>query len=465
MFEVIIGIEIHLQLSTKTKMFSPAKIDFNALPNTTVSYIDLAYPGTLPQVNKQAVINAIKLAKALNMQIDDVLKFDRKNYFYTDLPKGFQITQQFHPIGRNGKLSLNVNGKNKIVEIERIHLEEDTARQHHEGDFTFIDYNRAGIPLIEIVTKPVIHDADTAVKYIETIRQIALSQNISNAKMEQGSLRADINLSLRFKGDKRLGTKVEIKNINTLSNVKTAIEFEIKEQQRKLLANEKIMQCTKRFNEKTQQNILMRLKSDAVDYKYFPEPNIPYIKLSSDLISSAKLAELPWEKEERYKKANINEIYLNRLVNDQKLSQIFDNIDFEDLDKKSKIFFNEFVAYANLNQKHLSEINFNLQDISTSMELLEKGVISGKQLKKLVPLLENNQQNLMQLIKENDLMQISDEKILTDIINKILTPQDKLDYIQNPEKQIRMIVGKVMKETKSKANPVLTNELILKLLK
>lgn len=464
MFEVIIGIEIHLQLSTKTKMFSPAPINFDAKANSDVSYIDLAYPGTLPQVNEQAVISALKLAKALDMEIDDVLRFDRKNYFYPDLPKGFQITQQFHPLGRNGKLKLEVNGEQKIVEIERIHLEEDTARQHHEGEFTFIDYNRAGIPLIEIVTKPVIHDAQTAVKYIETIRQIALSQKISNAKMEQGSLRADINLSLRYKGDERYGTKVEIKNINTLSNVKSAIEFEIEQQKKKILANEKIVQCTKRFDEKTKQNILMRLKLDAIDYKYFPEPNIPNIRLSEQMINSIKLNELPWEKEERYKKANINEIYLNRLLNDWELSQIFDDIKFDDLDKKSKIFFNEFVAYANSKQKHLSQINFNLEDISNCITLLEKGIISNKQLKWLVPLLENNTQDLMQLIKQNDLMQISDEQFLSSIIKRILTPNDQVAYAQNPEKHIKVIVGKVMKETKSKANPILTNELIKKML-
>ncbi|MGV2392830.1 UNVERIFIED_CONTAM: Asp-tRNA(Asn)/Glu-tRNA(Gln) amidotransferase subunit GatB [Campylobacter lari] len=291
-FEVIIGIEIHLELNTKTKMFSPAKIDFDAEPNTCVNQIDLAYPGTLPLVNKEAVISGIKLAKALNMTIDDELHFDRKNYFYTDLPKGYQITQFYRPIGSEGYVEIDVDGQKKKIQVERIHLEEDTARQHH-GEITMLDYNRAGVPLIEIVTHPVLRSADEAVAYVDMIRRIALSLNISTAKMEQGSLRADINISLRPKGYKGFGTKIEIKNMNSFRAIKNAIEFEIEHQKNLILNHQEILQQTKRYDESTQSTVVMRTKTGEVDYKYFPEPNIPFIKLSKEFIDNVKLDELP----------------------------------------------------------------------------------------------------------------------------------------------------------------------------
>ena len=281
-FEMVIGIEIHLELNTKTKMFSAIKNDFYAEPNTLVSPIDLGYPGTLPTVNKEAVIKAIKLAKALNMEIDNELHFDRKNYFYTDLPKGFQITQQFRPIGKNGIVFLEKDNNIKKIRIERIHLEEDTARQLHNEDETMINYNRAGIPLIEIVTMPDIRSAEEAVKYVDFIRQSALFLGISDAIMAQGSLRADINLSMRMLGSNDFGTKVEIKNLNSLNNIAKAIEFESKLQIEKILNNEEILQETKRFDESSQKTISLRNKTDSIDYKYFPEPNIPIIKLDKE---------------------------------------------------------------------------------------------------------------------------------------------------------------------------------------
>lgn len=460
-FETIIGIEIHLELNTKTKMFSGALIDFDAEPNTKVTHVDIAYPGTLPVVNKQAVISGIKLAKALNMKIDDLLRFDRKNYFYTDLPKGFQITQQFHPIGSEGKLDILVENELKTIQIERIHLEEDTARQHHLNDDTYIDYNRAGIPLIEIVTHPVMHSAEEAARYVDTIRQIALSQNISDARMEQGSLRADVNLSLRPLGSNVLGTKVEIKNINTISNIKSAIENEIAIQTQKLLRNEKILQQTKRFDESTKTNVVMRTKTGAVDYKYFREPNIPTIKLEKEFIDSVELSELPWEKQARYESAQMNPIYLNSLLNDYPLSAMFDSIEYDDLDKKSKIFFNEFVAYANANKVHLTQLNIRSQDIKEAIELADQGMISGKQLKQLVELLPNNTEKVLNIVEKNNLMQISDPIVLNKFIDQIINEDIKIQYSENPERTIRSLLGQMMKLSQAKANPVLSNKLIV----
>lgn len=277
--EVVIGIENHVELKTKTKMFSPGPITFGAPPNTSVNEIDLGYPGTLPSVNGEGVRLAVLAAHALDMTIDPLLIFDRKNYFYPDLPKGFQITQQFHPIGREGKLKIAVDGIVKNVAIERLHIEEDTAKQIHKGDYTYIDYNRSGIGLIEIVTKPVLRSANQAVAYVEKLRETLLYLGVSDVKMNEGSLRCDVNISLRPYGSDIFGSKVEIKNLNSLMNMRKAIEFEVDRQTQLLLQNQIVNQETRRFDEATQTTVGMRSKADAIDYRYFAEPNLAPIAL------------------------------------------------------------------------------------------------------------------------------------------------------------------------------------------
>lgn len=277
-FEVIIGIEIHIELNTRTKMFSSAANDFHAEHNTQASVVDLAYPGTLPVVNKGTVERAIKFAKALNMEIDSELHFDRKNYFYPDLPKGFQITQDRRPIAKKGEIPIS----NRKIAIQHFHLEEDTAKTINEDGKTLLNYNRAGVPLIEIVTEPVIRSSKEAVEYIEAIRSLANSLGISDAKMEEGSLRADINISLRPYGVETFGTKVEIKNLNSLANVEKGIVDEIAKQSKALIRGEEILQATKRFDETKQETVIMRVKTGAADYKFFAEPNIPPIALDKE---------------------------------------------------------------------------------------------------------------------------------------------------------------------------------------
>lgn len=463
-FETIIGIEIHLELNTKTKMFSPAKIDFNAVPNTTINQIDLGYPGTLPLINKQAVIFAIKLAKALNMNIDSEMHFDRKNYFYPDLPKGFQITQFFRPIGSNGEIIIDLE-TNKKVQIERIHLEEDTARQHH-GTHTKLDYNRAGTPLIEIVTTPCIRSAKEAVAYVSMIRQCALALGISDAKMEEGSLRADINISLRPKGVEKFGTKVEIKNINSFKSIAKAIENEIEIQTKKLRTGEKILQQTKRFDLDTQSNIVMRTKTGEVDYKYFPEPNIPFIKLSDKFIEDVELSELPWEKVKRYKESNIQQIYINSLVNDIDLAQYFDSIQYTDRDKLSKLFFAEVVSLANSLQKNVVELGIKTTDLEQAISYLDEELISGRSFKKLVPLLQNNSKNVLELIKDNKLEQISDTSTITKWVNEIIEQNEKVvsEYTSRPERVLKMIQGSLMKISGGQVNPTKAIQIVEQIL-
>lgn len=461
-FETIIGIEIHVELKTNTKMFSPAKIDFSAQPNTCANQIDLGYPGTLPQVNKQAVQFAIALAKALKMEIDDELHFDRKNYFYPDLPKGYQITQFYRPIGSNGSLTIKTSQGTKDIKIERIHLEEDTAKQNHIDGTTKLDYNRAGVPLIEIVTYPVIHSAEEAVAYIDMIRKTVSCLEISDGKLEEGSLRADINISLRPFGTEKFGTKVEIKNMNSLSNVKKAIEFEQKIQSEKLLKNEIILQQTKRFDAATNSNIVMRTKTGTVDYKYFPDPNIPFIKLSQKFIDDVKLKELPFEKEQRYLDSNIQNIYVQTLVDDLELAKYFDSIEYPDKEKLAKLFFAEVVSLANAKETHVTKLGIDPSNLTYSINLLDQGIISGKSIKKLIPLLAGYPKgNLDQLLEEHKLKQISDPEQIRNIVVDIINTNEALvaEYPSRPERVLKFVLGSLMKQTGGQVNPILSDQI------
>ncbi|MGL5592033.1 MAG: Asp-tRNA(Asn)/Glu-tRNA(Gln) amidotransferase subunit GatB [Metamycoplasmataceae bacterium] len=466
-FEVVIGIEIHLELNTKTKLFSSARNDFHSLPNTNVNVIDLGYPGTLPSLNKEAVVKAIKLAKSLNMNIDNELHFDRKNYYYTDIPKGFQITQQFRPIGKNGILTLFLdNGKTKDVRINRIHIEEDTARQIHTATETFINYNRAGIPLIEIVSEAEINSAEEAVSYIDSIRTIALFLNISDSKMSEGSLRADINLSLRMLGDKKLGQKVEIKNINSLNNVKKAIEFEINCQTKKIMKGVKIKQETKRFDESTSENIVMREKTDDIDYKYFKEPNIPPIILDRTWVDQIVLDELPWEKRQRYKNDGIPESYIELLINNLTASAFFDSIKYENREVLAKFFFSEVMQLAKISNTEVQNLGIKQKDITDLIDLSISNVISGKQLKEFFPKLINLKISVRELIEQDGSKQISDYENLSTLINDIIRKNSNLkeEFIERRERCIKFVMGQLMKITKGQANPVISTEITIKAL-
>ena len=457
-FEVVIGIEIHIELNTKTKMFSSAPNTFGDEENTNVSATDIAYPGTMPVVNKQAIVKAIKLAKALNMKIDDLVRFDRKNYFYPDLPKGFQITQQNFPIGSSGKLS--VNGRN--LTIERIHLEEDTAKAFHKGESTLLNYNRAGVPLIEIVSDPVIKSAEEAANYIETIRDIAIALDISDAKMEEGSMRADINISIKKPSDKVLGTKVEIKNLNSISNVRKAIFHEIEVQTKEVTEGREIIQSTKRFDESIQKTVVMRVKKDALDYRYIPEPNIPPIKLSKKFIDDIKIEELPGAIKERYIKLSVEEKYAQLLSVDPALNKYFDLIEFTDKSKVAKLIFSDVMALANTNKIKVEQLNIEPSQITELLNKIKSGEISGKQSKIIIPLLVDGKNTVSKIIKEKGMKQISDEKILTEMVLTII--KDNKDFIKQnetrPERVIKYILGQVMKVSKGQANPALVSKIV-----
>ncbi|MGL5438235.1 MAG: Asp-tRNA(Asn)/Glu-tRNA(Gln) amidotransferase subunit GatB [Metamycoplasmataceae bacterium] len=466
-FESVIGIEIHLELNTKTKLFSSAENNFESLPNTTVSLIDLAFPGTLPSLNKEAVIKAIKLAKVLNMKIDNELHFDRKHYFYTDIPKCFQITQQFRPIAKNGNILIkDEENKEKKIRINRIHIEEDTARQIHKGDNTYINYNRAGVPLIEIVSEPDLRSAHEVVEYVSNISLIAKYLDISDAIMAKGSLRVDINLSTRKIGDKEFGTKVEIKNLNSLNNIRKAIELESEKQIKQILASSIIKQETKRFSEEQNDLVSMRVKDNNIDYKYFPEPNIPVVVLEQSFIDSINVPELPDQIEKRMKANGISEQYISIFAKDIEAREYFEKIKTNNSEEWAKVFFAEIVPLAKKENCSLNELKIKISDLQEAISLYNKSKLNRKQLKQLIPLLLNAKKTVEEIIKENNLVfTISNDELIA-FIKQIITENKDLkdNYKINQDRCIKFVFGKIMQKFNGNIDIKSAKEIIISLL-
>ena len=470
-FEAVIGLEIHVEMKTKSKMFSSGRVSYGDDPNTNISPLDIAFPGTLPTVNKQAVINAIRVSNALHMTIDDLIMFDRKNYFYSDLPKGYQITQQFRPIGKEGYLEVETSNGKKKIGIERLHMEEDTCKQLHSWDFSLLDYNRAGIPLIEIVSKPDIRSGEEAMKYVEKIRSIVTFLDVSDGKMEEGSLRCDVNISLREKGANKFGTKVEIKNLNSISNIQKAIDFEISQQAIILECGGKVIQETKRFDEGTKETVTMRLKTDAVDYKYFVEPNIPPIQLSKEFIKNAidTSPELAESKLERYKNLGLSEYDSSILINNKDVSNYFDYAIKAGGNPKllANWVIGDIQSILNKEDISIKEFKVSPEHLSELVKAIEEGKVSNKQARELFTKMQENNASPNSLIKETGTTLISDESALIGIINQVLdnNSQSIIDYKNGKDRALGFLVGQVMKLTQGKANPALTSKLLIEELK
>ena len=466
-FEAVIGLEIHVETKTISKMFSCGPVSFGADPNTNVNIVDMAFPGTMPRVNKQAVINAIRVSNALHMAIDDTVMFERKNYFYSDLPKGYQITQQFRPIGSNGYLIIQTSQGEKKIGIERLHMEEDTCKQLHSWDFSLLDYNRAGIPLIEIVSRPEMRSGEEAAKYVEKIRSIVSFLDVSDGKMEEGSLRCDVNISLREKGTEKFGTKVEIKNLNSLANIQKAIDFEISRQSIILDYGGIIEQETRRFDEGSKETVLMRVKTDAVDYKYFTEPNIAPIKLSKDFIEEAikTSPELAEVKLERYKKLGLNEYDSSLLISNKETSNYFDSGLSSGCNPKllANWVIGDVQSYLNKNEIEIKDFPVSASRLGELIKLVEKGEVSNKQARDVFAKMIESGKDASLLIKELGLSQVSNEEDLKAIISEIIdaNPQVVSDYKAGKDRAIGFVVGQVMKKTQGKANPALANKLVL----
>jgi aspartyl-tRNA(Asn)/glutamyl-tRNA(Gln) amidotransferase subunit B len=471
-FEQVIGLEVHCELKTNSKMFSAAPVTFGEEPNTMINEVDMGMTGTMPVLNKRGVEFAIRVCHALHMEIDELLCFDRKNYYYSDLPKGFQITQDKRPIGRNGYLDIEVDGQMTRVEIERLHMEEDTAKQFHFDDYSLIDYNRAGIPLIEIVTRPNIRSGAQAAAYLEKLRQIFLYTDVSDAKMEEGSMRCDVNISIRPFGSEEFGIRTEIKNLNSISNVQKAIEFEAMRQEKVLIQGGEVLQETRRFDEDTKETVMMRAKGDAVDYKYYTEPNILPIRLDHQWVMDIK-ENLPMLAEEREK------IYIENyglpktdahiLVSSKDISDFYEETitTCQEYKLVCNWLLGEVQAYLNKAGLTIQQTKLTPLYLGKMITFIQDGTISSKQAKKVFECLMAEGKDPEIIIEEKGMKQISDVETLTHIINEVLDQNEQSiqDFAAGKDRAVGFLVGQIMKKTGGQANPKITNQLLIQLLK
>lgn len=468
-FEPVIGIEIHVELKTKSKMFSSAPCSFGEKPNSETTYYDLAFPGVMPVVNKEAVAYGIKVVTALNMTLDKTLYFDRKNYFYPDLPKGYQITQQFRPIGKNGYVTIFIDGKEKRIGVEQAHLEEDTAKQIHLSDISLINFNRCGTPLIEIVSLPDMHSGLEAMKYVEAIREIVTYLGVSDGKMENGSLRCDINISLREKGTEKLGTKCECKNLNTIQNIKAAVDYEIKRQTAILEAGGKVEQETRRYDEGKKQTVIMRKKTDAIDYKYFREPNIVPIDLDDGFIYDAvhSMNKLPNQYRKELKEVGMNDYEIEELLKDRNFVLFF--VDCLTLGVKNphtlwSLLLVDILGYLNKKEISLQDSKLSKKDLVTLVDLISDEKINSRQAKDILAIMLEEGKSPEQVIKEKGYEQVSDDSFIESIVKEVLANNEEsiASWKRGKDRALGYLVGQAMKLSKGKINPNKAKELILK---
>lgn len=467
-FIATIGVEVHCALNTKSKMFSSSKNCHYDLPNINLSPIDLGMPGVLPTVNEQAVVKAIRLAYALNMQIDLNLRFDRKNYYYQDLPKGYQITQQFFPIGKEGTMQLS----NSIAHIERIHLEEDTAKEQTIDSHIFLDYNRAGVPLIEIVSKPDFHSASAVTEYLVNLKRILTFLDISDGKMEDGSMRVDVNVSVALIGQKEYGKRIEIKNLNSISAIAKAINYEIDRQSELILLDKEIIEGTYRWNEQTSKTEFMRPKEKSVQYRYFTEPNIINIPLTDDFKRNiiSEIPKTPFDiKQELYEK-NVQTNIIELLLDNVDLYKIYDDVNLKINNHNLALTWIviELVSYLKSKNKGLSSVDKkDIENIVSMLELIKKEELNGKQAKLIFPIMLETKQEPYTIMKEKNLVQIKDEKVLKemllDIVNQNLNMLEQYD--NRTERVLKFYLGLLMKNTHGQANPNIANEILINIIK
>ncbi len=466
MYKTVIGLEVHCELKSNSKNFSSARNSYSTIPNSNVSVVDLGMPGILPVVNKEAVKNSIKMALAMNCEIPEYLTFERKNYFYPDLPKGYQITQFKHPIGINGYVMINVNGEDKKVLIHDTHLEEDTASLDHYNTYSLLDYNRCGVPLLETVTEPCLNSADEAVAFLEGLRSIFLYCDTSYARSDRGQIRCDVNVSLMREGDTELGTKVEMKNINSFSSVREAIICEVKRQTEILNRGEKVLQETRRFDEVKGETYSMRSKEDAIDYRYFTDPNLPPIKIDREWIKEIKES-IPRLHNERYhiytKEYLLNEKDASTIVRDKKISDYYEKC--LKLGGDAVIVSNwltgSVIAYMNKFDLSIEDIKLTPKMLVDLIELINKGKISGKQGKEVLEKVMDTGEEPEVIVEKLGISQIGDENTIREIVLEVMHENENLveDY-KNGKRVFDYFIGQIMKKTRGRANPALTSRIL-----
>ena len=481
-YEAIIGLETHCQLNTKTKIFSAVSTEFGAPPNTNISPICLGYPGVLPVLNEKVLESAVKAGLALNCHIAPYSKFDRKQYFYPDLPKNYQISQYDLPIAEHGWLEIELVDKPKDkpvckkIGITRLHMEEDAGKLVHAGSdrlsgsaYSLVDFNRAGVPLLEIVSEPDLRSGQEAAEYAQELRRIVRYLGISDGNMQEGSLRCDVNISVRPMGQEEFGVKVEIKNMNSFSAIQKAIEYEIERQIEALENDEPIVQQTRLWEEGTQRTISMRSKEGSSDYRYFPEPDLPPIEVSKEQLTmwQGELPELPAQKRHRYETELGLSAYDARVLSDDRTVTEYFEATLE-AGANPKLVANwvtqDIAAYLNNNKLSITEIALKPETLAELVNLIEKGTISGKIAKEILPELLKKGGSAKELVESKGLTQISDPQELEQIIDEVLVahPQELAKFRQGKTKLKGFFVGQVMKKTSGRADPKLTNQLLSK---
>ncbi len=472
-YETIIGLEVHVELKTKSKIFSASPNKFGAEPNSNTSAVELGYPGTLPVLNKQAVEYAMKAAMALNCEVATDTKFDRKNYFYPDNPKAYQISQHDKPIGENGWIDIEVNGEKKRIGITRLHLEEDAGKLMHTGDgYSLVDYNRQGTPLVEIVSEPDIRTPEEAYAYLEKLKSIIQYTGVSDCKMEEGSLRCDANISLRPVGQEKFGTKTELKNLNSFNFVQKGLEYEVIRQEQVLSSGGVIEQETRRYDESTKETVLMRVKEGSDDYRYFPEPDLVEIHIDEDWKERVRtdIPTLPDERKKRYvEELGLPAYDAQVLTITKEMSDFFDGTVEAGADAKlaSNWLMGEVSAYLNAENKELDDTALTPEGLAGMIKLLKDGTISSKIAKKVFKELIENGGDAEKIVKEKGLVQISDEGTLRKMVGETLdaNPKSVQDYKEGTERAIGFLVGQIMKASKGQANPQMVNKILIEEIK
>ncbi|MDR9857106.1 Asp-tRNA(Asn)/Glu-tRNA(Gln) amidotransferase subunit GatB [Paenibacillus sp. VCA1] len=473
-YETVIGLEVHVELKTESKIFCGCSTEFGAPPNTHTCPICLGHPGVLPVLNKQAVEYAIKAAMALNCEIADVSKFDRKNYFYPDSPKAYQISQYDQPVGQNGWIDIEVDGTTKRIGITRLHLEEDAGKLTHiDGGYaSLVDFNRVGTPLVEIVSEPEISSPEEARAYLEKLRAIMQYCEVSDVKMEEGSMRCDANISIRPYGQKEFGTRAELKNMNSFRGVQRGLEYEEYRQAEILDEGGTVVQETRRWDEAQGKTFTMRGKEEAHDYRYFPDPDLVKVYIDEEWKNRIResIPELPDARKARYTNEYGLPSYDAEVITSSKpIADLFeDSLKYtKDAKSVSNWIMGELLGYLNANNLEFSEVKMTGQGLGEMIGLIDKGTISTKIAKTVFKEMLESGKLPQQIVEEKGLVQISDEGAIKSIVEQVVAanPQSVEDYRAGKQKAIGFLVGQVMKESRGKANPAIVNKLLEEVLK
>ena len=469
-YETVMGLEIHSELSTKTKIFCSCPTEFGGEPNTHCCPVCMAMPGALPVLNEKVVEYAIKAGIATNCNIARYSKNDRKNYFYPDLPKAYQISQFDMPLCKNGYVEIETAEGKKKIGITRIHIEEDAGKLNHDeyGKGSFVDLNRAGVPLIEIVSEPDLRSVEEVDRYLKKVKSILEYIEVSDCKMQEGSFRADVNVSVRKKGETKLGTRTEMKNMSSFRAISNAIEYEIARQIQVIESGEKVEQETLRWDELQGQTFSMRDKEDAQDYRYFPEPDLGVIRITEEYIEKIKkeLPELPESRKARYvEEYKLPEYDANILTSSKYFSNLFEGAIQVCHNPKavSNWIMSDIIGILNEKEIEPEKIPFSAEDLGELICLIDKGTISTSIAKKVLPEMFATQEKPSKIIEKNGWIQISDEGAIKEVVKKVLqeNPQSIADYKAGKDRALGFLVGQAMKETRGKANPGMLNKMFL----